>query len=61
MSANRIYMVGGLNDPEGWDHMDNAAATVKPVAGTVEIEVNDLRHGGHVGIKGPGIFYGAPK
>ena len=23
MSANRIYMVGGLNDPEGWDHMDN--------------------------------------
>ena len=32
MSANRLYMVGGLNDPEGWDHLDNAAATVKPVA-----------------------------
>jgi hypothetical protein len=30
MSAGRIHMVGGVNDPEGWDHMDNAAATVKP-------------------------------
>ena len=46
MSANRIYMVGGLNDPEGWDHMDNAAATVKPVAGTAEIDVNDLTNTG---------------
>jgi hypothetical protein len=24
-------MVGGVNDPPGWDHMDNAVATVKPV------------------------------
>jgi len=23
ISANRIYMVGGLNDPEGWDHLDS--------------------------------------
>ena len=36
LSASRIYMVGGLNDAPGWDHMDNAAATVKPVTGTVE-------------------------
>lgn len=36
MSANRIYMVGGLKDPVGWDHMDNEAKTVKPVAGTAE-------------------------
>src|SRR4026209_2013218 len=42
MSANRLYMVGRLNDAEGWDHLDNAAATVKPVAGTAEIDVNDL-------------------
>jgi hypothetical protein len=33
LSANRIYMVGGLNDPVGWDHMDNEAKTVKPVSG----------------------------
>ena len=45
LSANRIYMVGGLNDP-GWDHMDNDAKTVKPVAGTAEIDVNDLTNTG---------------
>ena len=32
ISANRIYMVGGLNDPEGWDHLDNDAKNVRPVA-----------------------------
>ena len=46
MAANRIYMVGGLNDPEGWDHLDNAAATVRPVGGGVEIDVNDLTNTG---------------
>src|SRR5262245_40865011 len=46
LSASRIYMVGGLNDPPGWDHMDNNAATVKPVAGSVEIDVNDLQNTG---------------
>ena len=25
LSANRIHMVGGLNDPVGWDHLDNEA------------------------------------
>jgi hypothetical protein len=42
LSANRIHMVGGLNDPVGWDHIDNEAKTVKPVSGTAEIDVNDL-------------------
>jgi hypothetical protein len=46
MSAGRIYMVGGLNDPEGWDHIDNAAATVNPAAGTVNLDVNDLTNTG---------------
>jgi hypothetical protein len=48
LSANRIYMVGGLNDPAGWDHMDNDAKTVKPAAGTAEIDVNDLTKHGQV-------------
>ena len=26
MSANRIYMVGGLSDPEGWDGSDPPSA-----------------------------------
>src|ERR671918_808193 len=46
ISANRIYMVGGLNDPEGWDHLDNDAKTVKAVAGTVEIDVDEIRNTG---------------
>ena len=46
ISANRIYMVGGLNDPEGWDHLDNEAKTVKPVSGTAEIDVNEIQNTG---------------
>jgi hypothetical protein len=46
LSASRVYMVGGLNDPVGWDHMDNEARTVKPAAGTVEIDVDEIRNTG---------------
>src|SRR5262245_52152293 len=46
LSANRIHMVGGLDDPVGWDHLDNEAKTVQPVSGTVEIDVNDLTNSG---------------
>jgi len=46
ISANRVYMVGSLNDPPGWNHMDNDAKTVKPVSGTAEIDVNDLTNTG---------------
>ena len=46
LSANRIYMVGGLNDAPGWDHMDNAAATVKPAAGTADIDVDEIKNTG---------------
>src|SRR5262245_45092202 len=46
LSANRIHMVGSLNDPVGWDHMDNEAKTVKAVSGTAEIDVNDIQNTG---------------
>ena len=39
-------MVGTLNDAPGWDHLDNAAATVKPVSGSAEIDVDDLKNTG---------------
>ncbi len=51
VSANRIYMVGGLNDPVGWDHMDNAAATVRPAAGSVELDVDEIQNSGTFGAK----------
>ena len=47
LSANRIYMVGGLNDAPGWDHLDNDAANVKPVAGSAEIDVDELKNTGN--------------
>jgi hypothetical protein len=46
ISAGRIYMVGALDDPEGWDHLDNDAKTVKPVGGTAEIDVDEIRNSG---------------
>ena len=48
LSANRIHMVGGLNDPPGWDHIDNAASNVKPVSGSAEIDVDDFKNTGNV-------------
>lgn len=46
LSTGRLHMVGGLRDPEGWDHLDNAAVNVRPVGGTAEIDVNDLTNTG---------------
>src|SRR5262245_11781196 len=46
LSAGRIHMVGGLNDPAGWDHMDDEAQTRRPVGGTAEIDGNDLTNTG---------------
>ena len=46
MSAGRIHMIGGLNDPEGWDHLDNDAKTARAVGGTAEIDVNEIQNTG---------------
>ena len=46
MSATRIYQVGTLNDAPGWDHIDNEAKSVRPVQGTLEIDVDELKNSG---------------
>jgi len=46
IAANRIHMIGSLADAPGWDHMDHAAATVRPVAGTAEIDVDERNNTG---------------
>jgi hypothetical protein len=46
ISANRVYMVGGLNDAPGWDHMDNDAKSLRPASGTAEITVDEIRNTG---------------
>jgi hypothetical protein len=46
IAAGRVYMVGSLNDAPGWNHMDNEAKTVKPVSGTAEINVDEIKNTG---------------
>ena len=46
ISANRVHMIGGLSDPEGWDHLDNEAKSVRPVTGTAEIDVDEIKNTG---------------
>ena len=46
LSAGRVYMVGGLNDAPGWNHMDNGATQLRPAAGTVAIDVDEIRNTG---------------
>ncbi len=41
LTAGRLYQVGGLNDPPGWDHMGNDASNVHAVPGSVEIDVDE--------------------
>ena len=44
LSAGRVYMVWGLDDLPGWNHID--AATVHTVDGTVEVDVNEITNTG---------------
>ena len=46
LSASRVHQVGHLNDPPGWDHMDNEAKTVHSVEGSVEIDVDEINNRG---------------
>ncbi|MGE0041054.1 MAG: hypothetical protein AB7H88_16000 [Vicinamibacterales bacterium] len=46
ITANRLYMVGGLHDAPGWDHMDNSGATVHPVEGTAAFDVDEIGNTG---------------
>ncbi len=46
LSAGRVHVVGRLNDPPGWNHIDNNASNVHAVEGTVEIDVNEITNTG---------------
>ena len=48
LSAGKVYMVGGLNDKSPWDHIGNDAESAKPVNGTFEIDVNEIKNTGTV-------------
>jgi hypothetical protein len=38
---------GTVNDPEGWDHLDNDAKSLRPVSGTAEIDVDEIQNTGN--------------
>lgn len=46
ISASQIYQVGTLDDPPGWDHIDNDASNVRTVSGTAEIDVDERENTG---------------
>ena len=46
LSCGRTYVVGGLSDKEGWEHMDNAGTNSKLAEGTVEIDVDEIKNTG---------------
>ena len=46
LSAKRIYQVGSLNDPAGWDHMGNDGSNVQAVEGAIEIDVDEIANRG---------------
>ena len=44
--GTRIYQAGALHDPSPWDHMDNQAARLRSVAGTIDIDVDEIGNTG---------------
>ena len=44
--GERIYQAGTLNDPSPWDHMDDQAARLRAVEGTIDIDVNEVSNTG---------------
>jgi hypothetical protein len=46
LSGGRVYQVGSLGDASPWDHMGDDASNVRPVDGTVEIDVDEIANTG---------------
>ncbi len=46
VSGSRVHQVGTLSDPSPWDHMGDDGSTVRPVGGTIEINVAETENTG---------------
>ena len=46
VEAGRIYQVGRLDDPPGWEHIGNDAENAHPVKGVVEMDVDEIKNAG---------------
>lgn len=41
VTGRRVYQVGTLEDPSPWDHMGDDGSNLRPVEGTIEIDVDE--------------------
>ena len=48
LTGGRTTLVGSVQDPSPWDHLDYAGKHLTPVRGTIEIDVSDLANTGRV-------------
>lgn len=46
IEGNSVYQVGTLNDTSPWDHMGDDASNLRPVAGTIQFDVDEIRNTG---------------
>jgi hypothetical protein len=46
VSGQRVYQVGTLFDASPWDHMGDDATNLRPVDGTIEIDVDEVANTG---------------
>jgi len=46
LSGGRVHQVGQLDDPTGWNHLDNEGERVSPLEGTVTVDVNEIDNTG---------------
>ena len=46
ISGSRVYQVGTLADESPWDHMGNDGSNLRPVGGTVEMNIDEIRNTG---------------
>jgi hypothetical protein len=46
MSGSRVYQVGTLSDTSPWDHMGDDGTDLRPVGGTIELDVDERANTG---------------
>ena len=46
MSAGRIYQVGTLEDPPGWNHIGNDGSNLRQLTGSIDIDVDERANTG---------------
>ena len=46
VTGSRVYQVGSLSDTAPWNHMGDAGTDVRPVEGTIEVDVDERSNSG---------------